>query len=114
MSNCEETQMALSSRSRDELSEDLQAQIANLSNNITSLQRRLSGRAAEMSDDAAQSGSALYDLLARGGSSAGRNLSRQASRAADTARHHPATAATAAGIGLLVIGLLISLLLARK
>lgn len=96
------------SRFRSE--DDLGAQVARLSKEMAALKKALSKRGSDVYDDARDAGADLYGELRDRFTDALPMVRRRAHAAEQVARDHPATAAV---VGLLVVGLLVTML-ARK
>ena len=90
--------------------DDLEAQVARLSKEIAALKKTLSKRGSDVYDDARDAGADLYSELRDRFTDALPMVRRRAHAAEQVARDHPATAAV---VGLLVVGLLVTML-ARK
>ena len=95
------------SRIRGELEDDLEAQVARLSKEVAVLRKALSRHGAHAYDDARENAADLYSDLRERLSEALPMMRRQTRWAGDAARQHPATAAV---VGLVVVGLLAALL----
>ena len=86
----------------DDIQKTLEKQIAELRKEITTINKSISARGAEMLDDASEQASDLYDTAAARASRTAQQLRSQAQAVSDVARENPGT--TTAVIG--VIGLL--------
>ena len=87
--------------------DDLDARLAYLTEEMSSLKKALSRRGADAYDDARDTASDLYSDLRERFSDALPVVSKHARAAGEVARGHPATAAV---VGLVVVGLLATLL----
>jgi ElaB/YqjD/DUF883 family membrane-anchored ribosome-binding protein len=87
--------------------DDLEARLAYLSKEMSSLKKALSRRSADVYDDARESAGDLYSDLRDRFSEAMPIVGRHARAAGEVARGHPATAAV---VGLAVVGLLAAML----
>jgi ElaB/YqjD/DUF883 family membrane-anchored ribosome-binding protein len=87
--------------------DDLEARIAYLSKEMSSLKKALSRRSADAYDDARDTASDLYSDLRDRFSEALPVVGKRARDVGEVARHHPATTAV---VGLVVVGLLATLL----
>lgn len=87
--------------------DDLDARLAYLTKEMSSLKKTLSRRSADAYDDARDTASDLYSDLRERFSDALPVVSKHARAAGEVARGHPATAAV---VGLVVVGLLATLL----
>jgi ElaB/YqjD/DUF883 family membrane-anchored ribosome-binding protein len=87
--------------------DDLDARLAYLTKEMSSLKKALSRRSADAYDDARDTASDVYSDLRDRFSEALPVVSRHARAAGEVARGHPATAAV---VGLVVVGLLATLL----
>ena len=87
--------------------EDLEARLAYLTKEMSSLKKALSRRSADAYDDARDTASDLYSDLRDRFADALPVVRKHARDAGEVARHHPATAAV---VGLVVVGLLAALL----
>lgn len=91
--------------------EDLEAQVAHLAEEMSALKKALSKRSSHAYDDARDTAADFYGEL-RDRFSDALPMMRSRTRAAEQmARDHPATAAV---VGLLVVGLLVTLLARRS
>ncbi|PSJ55900.1 hypothetical protein [Kumtagia ephedrae] len=102
--------MASLSRFRDDVTDDLEAQMAKLQKEVRSLRRALGKRGSAAYDDAYETASDLYEGISSHIGDALpviRDRSRAVGRAASD---HPVTTAV---VGLAVIGLLVGLLARR-
>ena len=98
------------SRFRGDVEDDLEAQVARLSREVAGLKKVLSRRGSNAYDDARGAASDIYGEMRSRFADAMPVMRRQARVAERAARDHPATAAL---VGLAVIGLLATML-ARK
>lgn len=87
--------------------DDLEARLAYLTKEMSSLKKALSRRGADAYDDARDTAGDLYSDLRERFSEALPVVSKRARDVGEVARHHPATAAV---VGLAVVGLLATLL----
>lgn len=87
--------------------DDLEARLAYLTKEMSSLKKALSRRSADAYDDARDTASDLYGELRDRFSDALPVIGKHARAAGHVARGHPATAAV---VGLVVVGLLATLL----
>lgn len=87
--------------------DDLEARLAYLTKEMSSLKKALSRRSADAYDDARDTASDLYSDLRDRFSEALPVVSKRARDVGEVARHHPATAAV---VGLVVVGLLATML----
>lgn len=99
------------SRKRDELIEDLEDQVAELKRELSSLRRSSAKRGAGLYDDVAEFAGELYNQFWRQGRGGTRSIARQARQAGGTVLDHPVATTV---VGLALIGLLASMLVARK
>ena len=90
--------------------DDLEAQVAHLTKEISALKKSFSKRGSDYYDDARDTAADFYDELRERFSDALPMVRKRAHAAGEVAREHPATAAV---VGLLVVGLLVTML-ARK
>ena len=98
------------SRFRSDVEDDLEAQVARLSKEVAGLKKVLSRRGSDAYDDARGAAFDIYGEMRNRFADALPVMRRQAKAAERAARGHPATAAL---VGLAVIGLLATML-ARK
>jgi hypothetical protein len=91
--------------------DDLEAQVAYLAKEMSSLKKALSRRSADGYDDARDSAVDIYSDLRERFSDALPVMRQRARDVGEVARHHPATAAV---VGLVVVGLLATLLARRN
>jgi ElaB/YqjD/DUF883 family membrane-anchored ribosome-binding protein len=98
------------SRFRGDVEDDLEAQIARLTRDLSSLKKTLARRGSHAYDDARDTASDLYDDVRHRVADALPVVRRQAKAAEQAAREHPATAAV---VGLVVVGLLATLFARR-
>lgn len=98
------------SRFRNDAEDDLEAQVARLSRELSSLRKSLSKRSSGAYDDARDAASDVYGDLRHKVFDLLPSMRRQAGAAERVARDNPAAAAV---VGLLVVGLLATML-ARK
>lgn len=87
--------------------EDLEAQVAHLTREMSALKKAFSKRGSDAYDDVRGSASDLYSDLRERFSDALPMMRKQARAASEVTRDHPATAAV---VGLVVVGLLVTLL----
>lgn len=87
--------------------DDLQAQVAHLTREMSALKKALSRRSSEAYDDARDTASDFYSDLRERFSDTLPLVRKQARAAGEVTRDHPATAAV---VGLVVVGLLVTLL----
>jgi hypothetical protein len=87
--------------------DDLEARLAYLTKEMSSLKKALSRRSADVYDDARDTASDLYSDLRDRFTDALPVVRKHARDAGEVARHHPATTAV---VGLVVVGLLAALL----
>jgi hypothetical protein len=90
--------------------DDLEAQVAHLSKEISSLKKALARRGSDAYDDARDATADVYGDLRDRFVDALPGMRKHARAAGDVARDHPATAAI---VGLLVVGL-VATMLARR
>jgi ElaB/YqjD/DUF883 family membrane-anchored ribosome-binding protein len=90
--------------------DDLEAQVAQLSKEISALKKSLSRRGSDAYDDARDTAADFYGELRERFSDALPMVRKRAHAAGEVAREHPATAAV---VGLLVVGLLVTMLVRR-
>ena len=95
------------SKLRDDLSEDMEAQIAKLQKEVASLRKTLGKRGAAVYDDTKESASDLYDDLVDRLTDALPHIRKQSKVVQKAASDNPVTTAV---VGLAVIGLLFGLL----
>lgn len=98
------------SRFRGDVEDDLEAQIARLTKEIASLKKSFSKHGSAAYDDARDAASDLYGDMRHRVADALPMMRKQARVAEQAAREHPATAAV---VGLVVVGLLVTMF-ARK
>ena len=98
------------SRLRGDIEGDLEDQVARLTKELSSLKKSLSKRGASAYEDTRETASDLYGEL-RDRFVDALPLMRERARAAErAAKDHPATAAA---VGLIVVGLLVTMLVRR-
>ena len=90
--------------------DDLEAQVAHLAREMYSLKKSLSRRGSDVYDDARDTASDFYSKLRERFTDALPMVRRRTRAAEQAARDHPATAAV---VGLVVVGLLVTLLARR-
>jgi len=90
--------------------DDLEAQVAHLSRELSALKKALSRRGSDAYDDARDSAADFYSDLRDRLSDALPMMRKHGRAAGEVARDHPATTAV---VGLVVVGLLVAML-ARK
>lgn len=98
------------SRFRGDAEDDLEAQVARLSKEMSSLKKALSRRGSDAYDDARDTAADFYGEFRDRLSDALPVVRRRARAAGEVARDHPATAAV---VGLVVVGLLATMLLRK-
>jgi hypothetical protein len=98
------------SRLRDNLDDDLHSQIAALSNEISALRKAVSRRGSAAYGDTLDTAADLYGEVRDRLAGTVPLIRRQARNVERSARDHPATAAL---VGLVVIGLVVALLARR-
>ncbi len=98
------------SRFRGDVEDDLEAQVARLSKELASLKKSLSRRGSDAYDDAREAASGIYGEIAHRLVDALPAMRDRAKGAERVARDHPATAAL---VGVAVIGLLAALFARR-
>ncbi len=103
--------MAMFSTSKEDLIEDLQAQVAALRKETAKLRKAARARGAEISDEVGAAASRAYDDLAAMAADYGPRIRDRARDLEVRARENPA--ATAA-IGLVALGVLACLMAARR
>ena len=87
--------------------DDLEAQVAHLAKEMSSLKKALSKRSSDAYDDARDTAADLYGELRDRFGAALPVVQKRARAAGEVARDHPATAAV---VGLIVVGLLVTML----
>lgn len=87
--------------------DDLQAQVARLTREMSALKQAFSNRGSEAYDDVRDTASGFYGDLRERFADALPLVRRQARAASEATREHPATAAV---VGLVVVGLLVTML----
>ncbi|MDQ2632913.1 MAG: hypothetical protein M3Y43_07235 [Pseudomonadota bacterium] len=90
--------------------DDIEAQVAHLAREMSSLKKSLSRRGSGVYDDARDAASDFYGELRDRFSDALPLMRRRTRAAGEVARDHPATAAV---VGLVVVGLLVTMLARR-
>ncbi|GLS40590.1 hypothetical protein GCM10010869_61870 [Mesorhizobium tianshanense] len=90
---------------------DLEKQVAALSRELAALRKAVSRRGGSYYEDGREAASDYYSDIAERFSNALPAIRRQGRVVEKTARDHPATAAA---VGLVVVGLIASLLLSRQ
>jgi len=90
--------------------DDLEAQVAHLAKEMSALKKSLSKRGGDVYDDARDTAADFYGELRERLSDALPMVRRRARAAEQVAFDHPATAAV---VGLVVVGLLVTLLARR-
>jgi ElaB/YqjD/DUF883 family membrane-anchored ribosome-binding protein len=90
--------------------DDLEAQVAHLAKEMSALKKSLSKRGSYAYDDARETAADFYSELRDRFSDAMPMVRKRAHAAGEVAREHPATAAV---VGLLVVGLLVTMLARR-
>lgn len=98
------------SRFRGDVEDDLEAQIARLTKEISSLKKSFAKRGSAAYDDARDTASDVYDDMRHRFADALPVVRKQAKAAELAAREHPATAAV---VGLVVVGLLVTMFARR-
>jgi len=91
--------------------DDLEAQVAHLSKEISALKKSFSRRGSDVYDDARDTASDFYGDLRHRFNDALPMMRKHTRAAGEAAREHPATAAV---VGLVVVGLLVTLLARRS
>lgn len=99
------------SSSRDDIVENLEEQLASLRKEVKSLRKIAAKRGASAYEDASEGVANLYDEVASRVLEAVPPLRKSARRMEQQARDNPATAAA---VGLVVLGLLAALMLRRS
>ena len=89
---------------------DLEAQVAHLAKEMSALKKSLSKRGSGVYDDAGDAAADIYSELRDRFSDALPMVRKRAHAAEQVARDHPATAAV---VGLVVVGLLVTMLARR-
>ena len=92
----------------------LAAQISALQGELRALRKEARKRGSESYDDARETTAELIEALREGIAAGGHDMARQARRAGGMVREHPGTAATAAAVGLVVVGLVATMLFSRS
>ena len=87
--------------------DDLEAQVAHLAKEMSSLKKALSKRSSDAYDDARDTAADFYGELRDRFGAALPVVQKRARAAGEIARDHPATAAV---VGLVVVGLLVTML----
>ncbi len=90
--------------------EDLEAQVAHLAKEMSALKKSLSKHGSDVYDDARDTAADFYGELRDRFSGALPMMRRRTRAAGEVARVHPATAAV---VGLVVVGLLVTMLARR-
>jgi ElaB/YqjD/DUF883 family membrane-anchored ribosome-binding protein len=90
--------------------DDLEAQVAHLAKEMSALKKSLSKRGSGVYDDASDAAADIYSELRDRFSDALPMMRKRAHAAEQVARDHPATAAV---VGLIVVGLLVTMLARR-
>ena len=90
--------------------DDLEAQVAHLANEMSALKKSLYRHGSDAYDDARGTAADLYGELRDRFSDALPMVRRRTRAAGEVARHHPATAAV---VGLVVVGLLVTMFARR-
>jgi ElaB/YqjD/DUF883 family membrane-anchored ribosome-binding protein len=90
--------------------DDLEAQVAHLAKEMSALKKSLSKRGSGVYDDASDAAADIYSELRDRFSDALPMMRKRAHAAEQVARDHPATAAV---VGLVVVGLLVTMLARR-
>jgi hypothetical protein len=98
------------SRLPDNLDNDFHSQIAALSNEISALRKAVSRRSSAAYDDTLDTAAGLYGEVRNRLADTVPLIRRQARNVERSARDHPATAAM---VGLVVVGLVVALLARR-
>jgi len=97
---------------------NLAAQISALQSELKALRKQASRRGAESYEDARDSTAELIETLRENIASHGADVAKRARHAGgvmrDNVREHPGTAATAAAVGLVVVGLVATMLFSRS
>ena len=92
----------------------LATQISALQSELRALRKEARKRGSESYDDARETTAELIEALREGIAAGGHDMARQARRAGGMVREHPGTAATAAAVGLVVVGLVATMLFSRS
>lgn len=90
--------------------DDLEAQVAHLAKEMSALKKSLSKRGSGVYDDASDAAADIYSELRDRFTDALPMMRKRAHAAEQVARDHPATAAI---VGLVVVGLLVTMLARR-
>jgi ElaB/YqjD/DUF883 family membrane-anchored ribosome-binding protein len=90
--------------------DDLEAQVAHLAKEMSALKKSLSKRGSGVYDDAGDAAADIYSELRDRFTDALPMMRKRAHAAEQVARDHPATAAV---VGLVVVGLLVTMLARR-
>jgi ElaB/YqjD/DUF883 family membrane-anchored ribosome-binding protein len=90
--------------------DDLEAQVAHLAREMSALKKSLSKRGSDVYDDARDNAADFYSEFRDRVSDALPMMRKRAHAAEQVARDHPATAAV---VGLVVVGLLVTMLARR-
>jgi ElaB/YqjD/DUF883 family membrane-anchored ribosome-binding protein len=90
--------------------DDLEAQVAHLAKEMSALKKSLSKRGSGVYDDASDAAADIYSELRDRFTDALPMMRKRAHAAEQVARDHPATAAV---VGLVVVGLLVTMLARR-
>jgi ElaB/YqjD/DUF883 family membrane-anchored ribosome-binding protein len=91
--------------------DDLEAQVAHLSKELSALKKALSRRGSDAYDDARDTAADFYSDLRDRFSDALPMMRKHSRAAGEAARDHPATTAV---VGLVVVGLLVAMLARRS
>jgi ElaB/YqjD/DUF883 family membrane-anchored ribosome-binding protein len=102
--------MAFYSKFRDDLSDDLESQVARLQKEVGSLRKALSKRGSHVYSDTRDTAWDLYDDLAERLTDALPHLRRQSRAVQRVATDHPVTTAV---VGVAVVGLIVAFLSRR-
>lgn len=92
----------------------LAAQISALQSELRALRREAGKRGAESYEDARETTAELIDALRDGLAASSHDMAKRARRAGGVIRDNPGTAVTAAAVGLVVAGLIATLLSSRS
>ena len=98
------------SRFRGDVEDDLEAQVAHLAKEMSALKKSLSRHGSDAYDDARDTAADLYGEFRERFSDALPMMRKRARAAEKIAHDHPATAAV---VGLVVVGLLVTMLARR-
>lgn len=102
--------MASFSKLRDNVEGDLEEQIARLTREVSSLKKKLAKGSASVYSDASDTASDLYEDVREFVTDAMPHVRKRARAVEQAAKDNPATAAA---VGLVVVGLLVTMLARR-